>query len=319
MKWFVRVAWVLLALILLAGAAAAVLVRRSLPVMDGELHLTGLSAPVTIQRDASDVTHIRARTEPDGWRAMGWVHAQERGWQLEFNRRVMHGELSEILGEATLETDKLMRSLGILRAAQVQYDRLSPGARQALQAYSDGINAYHAGASAMPQPEFLILGAKPGVWTPVDSMGWALMMALDLGGNWGNEFARLTAAREMDTSRLWQLMPPYPGEKPAATADLAALYRELGLYRRASATENPKTGAISIDSTLATAKYAIKNAFWERWGGQAELARWAADFSRDAGTLEGKGSNNWVIAGSHTVSGKPLLANDPHLALSAPA
>ena len=142
MKWLFRAAWALLVVVLLMGAAAAVLVRRSLPTLDGELQLPGLRAPVSVRHDASDVTHIHARTERDAWRAMGWVHAQERGWQLEFNRRVMHGELSEVLGDATLETDKLMRSLGILRAAQAQYERLPDESRQALQAYSEGINAY---------------------------------------------------------------------------------------------------------------------------------------------------------------------------------
>ena len=317
MKWFVRAAWALLVIVLLIGAAAAVLVRRSLPTLDGALQLPGLGAPVSVRHDASDVTHIHARTERDAWRVMGWVHAQERGWQLEFNRRVMHGELSEILGEATLETDKLMRSLGVLRAAQVQYDRLPEESRQALQAYSEGINAYHVNGSQ--QPEFLILGVKPGQWTPVDSVGWAIMMALDLGGNWGNEFARLTAARVLDTAQLWQLMPPYPGEKPAASADISRLYRELGVYRSLTAEKNSKSIAENDHLTLARSSFDVRLSFAALAGGNAELARWAADFSRDAGTLEGKGSNNWVVAGSHTVSGKPLLANDPHLGLSAPA
>lgn len=317
MKWIRRAAWALLALVVLIASAAAVLVQRSLPALDGERTLPGLSAGVSVRRDASDVTHIKAQSTPDAWRALGWVHAQERGWQLEFNRRVMHGALSEVLGGATLETDRLMRALGVIRNAQAQFDGLPTEAKQALQAYSDGINAFHAGASQVLPPEFHILGVKPGLWTPQDSVGWAIMMALDLGGNWGNEFARLSAASVLPTERLWQLLTPYPGEPPASATDLAGLYRGLGLYRQGDSTI--KTGAIYDHSTLAFAGF---DAYFAKWLAPQlanDLARWSSDFSRDAGTVEGKGSNNWVVAGSHTTTGKPLLANDPHLGLSAPA
>jgi penicillin amidase len=121
------------------------------------------------------------------------------------------------------------------------------------------------------------------------------MMALDLGGNWGQEFARLSAGQVLSSEQLWQLLPAYPGEKPATAVDLPALYRGLGVYAPAAA----KTATVPAAHT--------------------PLAQWSADWVRDMGILEGKGSNNWVVPGSHTVSGKPLLANDPHLALSSPA
>ena len=317
MKWIQRAAWALLALTVLLGSLAAVLVQRSLPRLDGQGRLPGLAAGVTVQRDGADVTHIRAASATDAWRALGYVHAQERGWQLEFNRRVMHGRLSEVLGEATLETDKLLRALGILRAAQAQFDGLPPDAKQALQAYSEGINAFHKEGGQLLSPEFLLLGVKPGLWTPVDSVGWAIMMALDLGGNWGNEFARLSAAQVLPTDRLWQLFTPYPGEPPASGTDLAGLYRGLGLYRAPVVTL--KSEADNDHSTMGKAHF---SSYFIRGMARQEaddLARWSHDLSQDAGTVEGKGSNNWVVAGSHTVSGKPLLANDPHLGLSAPA
>lgn len=298
----------LLAALLLAVVALAVYGWRSFPQRSGSLHIAGLQQPVLVERDAADLTHIRARTQHDAFLAMGYVHAQERGWQLAFNRRLMHGRLSEILGPATLETDKLLRTLGIARAAEQQLAGLPPEAQAALQAYSDGINAFFAHSGQILPPEFLLLRATPGApgaaWAPADSVGWALMMALDLGGNWGNEFARLSAAQVLDTGRLWQLFPPYPGEKPAARADLAALYRGLGLYRNAGPS---KTGAILPAAALASGPF------------DAEMAAWAADFAAGLGSSEGKGSNSWAVAGSHTTSGKPLLANDPHLALGAPA
>jgi len=120
-----------------------------------------------------------------------------------------------VLGPATLETDILMRTLGIRQAAQAQYDRLPEEARAALQAYSAGVNAFHADRRQALSPEFLLLGIDPAqearagtYWDPVDSVGWSLMMALDLGGNWGNEIARLSALQVLDTDRLWELFLP---------------------------------------------------------------------------------------------------------------
>ena len=300
MKWIGRLVLLLLAAVLVLGGVLAVHLLRSMPQLDGQLKLAGLNGHVTITRDAADVTHIEGSTVLDTWRALGFVHAQERGWQLEFNRRLMRGELSEILGAATLDTDKLMRTLGIIGMAHKQLKGLSPATQAALQAYSEGIQNAWASGAVRPSPEFKILGTVAGgpkgqAWSPEDSLGWALMMALDLGGNWGQEFARLSASQVLSHEQLWQLMPPYPGEKPATSVDLPALYAELGVYA-------PKEKAVSATQTAPIG-----------------LAQWSADWVRDVGILEGKGSNNWVVPGSRSVSGKPLLANDPHLALSSPA
>ncbi|MBV7429896.1 MULTISPECIES: penicillin acylase family protein [unclassified Acidovorax] len=324
MAWMKRTALGLVAAALLAGAGAAVYVQRSFAKLDGELGVAGLGSAVQVRRDGADVAHIQARTPQDAWFAMGYVHAQERTWQLEFNRRVMHGQLSEVFGPATLETDKLMRALDIMGAARRQYAGLPPYAKEALQAYSKGIHAFHLKRPQALPPEFHVLGVQPGgaagaVWEPEDSVGWALMMALDLGGNWGTEFARLSVARTLDTDRLWQLMPPYPGEKPAASADLAALYRQLGVYRAAGAGSTAAgpggAGGLAAASGAASRK---DEGLLSRQISTGMLA-WADELTRNAGTNEGKGSNNWVLAGTRTVSGKPLLANDPHLGLSAPA
>jgi penicillin amidase len=314
MVWMKRTALAVVATALLAGAGAAVYVQRSFAVLDGKLAVAGLAHPVQVRRDAADVTHVRAQRPQDAWFAMGYVHAQERTWQLEFNRRVMHGQLSEVFGPATLNTDKLMRALDIMGAARRQYEGLPLYAREALQAYSQGIQAFHRNRTQALPPEFHVLGVQPGgeqgaVWTPEDSVGWALMMALDLGGNWGNEFARLSVAHTLDTERLWQLMPPYPGEKPAAAADLSALYRQLGVYRA--------PGQASVAGALHAVSPPQEGLLSRQVS--AGMLAWADELTRNAGTNEGKGSNNWVLAGTRTVSGKPLLANDPHLGLSAPA
>ncbi|MCB2017894.1 MAG: penicillin acylase family protein [Hydrogenophaga sp.] len=300
---FKRISYALLALVVAGASTVAVYGWRSLPSLDGELKLQGLRGAVKVQRDASDVTHILASDPRDAWMAMGYVHAQERGWQLEMNRRILRGRLSEVFGKGTLETDLLMRTLGIRQAAQVQLESLDEESRQALVAYSAGVNAFFAARNQTLSPEFLILGIDPReeaaagkYWEPADSAGWSLIMALDLGGNWGNELARLTALQVLDTRELWQLLPPYPGEKPAASADLAALYRDLGVFRT--------TPALSGASPQASTP---------------QLAQGVLEWVDALGQVDGKGSNNWVVSGDRSVSGKPLLANDPHLGLSAPA
>jgi penicillin amidase len=289
-RWLKRIfktlAWGFAALL----AGLGLWVFHTQPMYDGQLTSEGLKQPVNIKRDAADVVHIFAQSNRDAAYALGFAHAQDRSWQMEFNRRLMRGELSEILGEATLATDKLMRTLGLMQVAQQQLDQLPAEVREQLQAYSDGVNAFHANRPQGLPPEFALMRTQPGgksgvAWQPVDSVGWSLVMALDLGGNWGNEFARLAAARTLSTQQLWDLYPPYPGEKPASSVDLSKLYRELGVYK--------------TDSSVKTS--------------------FSLPIIGEVGFNEGRGSNNWVVAGSHTTTGKPLLANDPHLALSAPA
>ncbi len=297
MRWIKKLVWVLATLLLLVAIVGTVYVWRSFPVLSGQQQLQGLQGPVRVQRDASDVTHIFATTQRDAAFAIGYTHAQERSWQLEFNRRLMHGELSEILGSATLETDKLMRTLGIMQAAKNQLKAMPPDMREVLNAYAAGINQFHATSSQALPPEFHILRTKPGQWAAEDSIGWGIMMALDLGGNWGNEFARLSAAQKLSTDRLWQLFPAYPGEQPATKVDLSKLYASLGIYSTAATTST--TAAVLAPISVAA----------------AAQVPWVDELTH----IDGKGSNNWVVAGSHTASGKPLLANDPHLGLGAPA
>ena len=324
MTWFKRIGWTLLALLILLASGLALYVNRSFPALDGELKASGLKQPVTIARDAADVTHIKAQSAADAWFAVGYVHAQERGWQLEFNRRVMHGELSEAFGAATLDTDKLLRTLGIMQAAERQWQALPAEGRDAMQAYSDGINAFYAQSSQALSPEFHILRVKPGgasgkPWTPQDSLGWSLMMALDLGGNWGQEFARLSAAKNLSTAQLWQLFPPYPGEPPASNVDLAKLYAKLGVYKTPAQTtpiNATKTGAASAHINWAIAQFNSekepKEAVGESFSAASLVTRLSSamthdisDWATSLGTVDGKGSNNWVVAGERSASGKP--------------
>ncbi|GAA6141897.1 penicillin acylase family protein [Hydrogenophaga sp. 5NK40-0174] len=297
MKWLNRALLSVVMVLLLTGAVLAVYGRKTLPLMNGQLSLPGLKHPVLVTRDASDVTHVEAQDPRDAWMALGYVHAQERPWQMAFNRRLMRGRLSEILGPATLPTDQTLLTLGVRRAALAQLEGASPEVVSALEAYSAGVNAFFADSRQALPPEFLLTGddprplAREGLfWDVGDSAAWVLLMSLDLGKNWSDELIRWRVARDLDTSAVHELLPPYDDEQPASSADLSALYRELGVYRAERAT----AGA-AVPSTLAGLS-------------MEELI-----------ASGGKGSNNWVVDGSRSTTGKPLLANDPHLSIGAPA
>ncbi len=275
-----RMAWLGGLLVVLLAAGLWLYMQRALPQLDGRLRLTGLHGEVRVERDAEGIPTIHATSDDDALFGLGFVHAQDRLWQLETHRRIGSGRLAQAFGPAALDTDRFLRALGVRRAAAAQWAQASAPARAAVLAYTAGINAYlRDGLKARP-PEFLILGIEPEPWTPEDTLAWATMMAWDLGGNWGSELLRMRLALSMPVERINELLPPYPGDKPLVTTDYAALFRSL-----------------KLDPTLAT---------------QALAA------APESG-VEGAGSNNWVLAGLHTTSGHPLLANDPHLKLSAPA
>ena len=247
--------------------------RQSLPQTKGEIRLAGLAAPVEILRDRYGIPHIFAASLADASFALGYVHAQDRLWQMEMSRRIASGRLAEIVGAGALETDRFLRTLGVRRSAEANLRTLDAETRQLLDAYAAGVNAFLASEPVLP-PEFWLTGARPEPWTPADSVAWTKMMAWDLGGNWRDELLRMRLAKTLPLARIHQLLPPYPGEQVPVIADLKELYSSM----------------------------------------EREAVR-LAQFVPDN---EGLGSNNWVVSGSRTASGKPLLANDPHLGLTAP-
>ena len=287
MRWIRRGLAALLITLLTAAAALAVYAWRTLPAHEGTLVLAGARGEIRIERDAHGIPTIVAQDTQDAYFGLGVVHAQDRLWQLETHRRIGRGAMAELFGPPALEADRFLRALGVHRAATAQWTAAAPAARSAVEAYAAGVNAVVDDGGQARAPEFLLLGARPGRWEPADSYAWAIMMAWDLGGNWRNELLRLRLALKLPVARIDELLPPYPGEQPLDTADYAALYRGLGLG-------GEKTAA--LDATL-------------------ERLLAAAPPSG----VEGTGSNNWVLAGSRSSTGAPLLANDPHLKLSAPA
>jgi penicillin amidase len=293
MRWFKRLAWLLAVLVLLLASCLWIYASRALPPTRGELLMQGLAQPVTISRDDDGIPTIKAADLHGLMYGLGVAHAQDRLWQLETHRRIGSGRLAEAFGAPAVGTDRFLRALGVRRAAAAQWAQTQGEARDALIAYSQGINDYvHAHLKARP-PEFAILGLPLEDWDPVDSLAWSTMMSWDLGGNWNNEVLRLRLARRLPMARINELMPPYPGEKPLPTADYVALYKSLGLADAAA----PGT------TTLTSASPAV-DPFFERISSSG---------------VEGLGSNNWVVGAGKSATGHALLANDPHLKLSAPA
>jgi penicillin G amidase len=279
-KTIKRVSIAALLLLLSAVAVVAIYIYRSVPDKNAAHHVAAPIEPINIALDATGIALIEAKSERDLYFAVGFMHARDRLWQLEVNRRVVRGELAEMFGAKALDTDKFLRTLGVRRAAEKQFDNLPKEIQAHLQAYADGVNAYVRDTMSVRPPEFVILGIQPGLWEPSDSVGWSLMMAYDLSGNWGNELLRFQLASKLSLDRINELLPVQPGDKPLVTMDYVALYRSLGVAQSEAQT---------------------------------------AQLFPLAGGMEGMGSNNWVVHGDATVSGKPLLANDPHLTLNTPA
>jgi penicillin amidase len=285
LKWAGLAAAAVVVLLALTAGTAYVLLRNTVPSASGSSVIPGLSRSVEVIRDREAVPHIFARSTDDLYAALGFVHAQDRLWQMELQRRTGQGRLSEVLGEATYLTDVFIRTLDLYGHAQRSVAALPAEARRALEAYARGVNAYmkRSGGLLEPRlpPEFLLLRYRPEPWQPADSVVTIKLMALQLSTNLNHELLRLTlAAQGLTSAEIEDLMPLDPADRPQPMPELAQLYplqRPAPPRRRASA------------STLLD------------------------------GAIGGGASNNWVVSGSRTKSGKPLLANDPHLRLGAPS
>ncbi len=211
------------ALILLILAGGFLWLRGSLPQLDGNLELPGLAAPVAVLRDGDGIVTIQAQSELDAARALGFVHAQDRLWQMDFMRRTGAGRLSEVAGESTLSIDRFMRVLGLYRVAAANYAGLSKPVQDQLRAYAAGVNAFLAEPGGPLPLEFHILGYKPEPWSPTDSLVWGRLMALQLSMNWHDELRRAELAGRLSEEQLQQLWPPYPLDGPVTSGQLAAL------------------------------------------------------------------------------------------------
>ena len=291
MLTLLRAVFALAVLAVVVVASAYFYLVQSLPHEEGEIRLGGLEKRVEVLRDSYGIPHISAASLDDAIYALGFVHAQDRLWQMEVSRRTAAGRLAEVFGEAALETDKFLRTLGVKRAAEANFKRLDKETSALLETYAAGVNAFMNTRPVMPI-EFWLTGAKFEPWTPADSLGWIKMMAWDLGGNWREELLRMRLAKTLSLARIHEFLPPYPGEAPPEITDLRRLYNSV----EKEAVRLAEISGSEPDFACET-----------KWGSDPDFQ------------IEGMGSNNWVVSGARSATGKPLLANDPHLGLTAPA
>jgi penicillin amidase len=282
---------VLLVIALVAGGYSVWSARRPFPTHDGEVPLVGLTGPVTVYRDGHGIPQVYAETVEDLFRAQGYLHAQDRFWEMDFRRHVTSGRLAEWFGAGQVEADAFLRTLGWRRVAEAEWQAASADARRYLTSYAEGVNAWieatggpaGTGRKAL---QYRLLGLQNSgyevaPWEPVDSLAWLKAMAWDLRTNVESELERAQlVAAGLTREQIEQLFPSYPyEEQPPIVAD----------------------GDV-VDGVF------------EAGGSGGELA--IAD--RPSTTGSGLGSNSWVVSGEHTNSGAPILVNDPHLGVSMP-
>ncbi|MCC7362422.1 MAG: penicillin acylase family protein [Anaerolineales bacterium] len=278
---------VLIVLALSAGAFGVYTVRRAFPRTSGNVQLAGLDSPVDVYRDSAGIPHIYASTVHDLFMAQGYVHAQDRFYQMDFWRHQTSGRLAELYGDGLVGTDTFLRTVGWHAIAEQEYALAEPETKAMLDAYAAGVNAYLQGRSAADLSlEYSLLGLTglknytPDPWTPADTLAWGKAMAWDLGSNLDSEIARAVLLPAIGPEKTAEYMPlSAPSDHPLALP-------------------NPALGGGAL-SALQARLNELDTLFGERFAGI--------------------GSNNWVIAGSRTTTGLPLLANDPHLGLHLPS
>ncbi|MFI9203475.1 penicillin acylase family protein [Streptomyces sp. NPDC053048] len=320
-----RLLVITIVLLLVAGVAYGAYwsvgtVRASFPTTDGTLQLKGLSGEVKVVRDDHGIPQVYADNAEDLFRAQGFVQAQDRFWEMDVRRHLTAGRLSEMFGSSQVETDAFLRTMGWRKVAQQEYDsKLSPATKKYLQAYSEGVNAYledHKGKSLSVEYAALEFenDYKPEPWTPVDSVAWLKAMAWDLRGNMQNEIDRSLAASRLSPQQIEQLYPSYPYERNKPIV-------EGGTVDSATKAFDPKGAATGGTQSSGGQNPATGGA--AAGGLRSSLASLSSSLQKVPALLgpagNGIGSNSWVVSGQYTTTGKPLLANDPHLAPQMPS
>jgi penicillin amidase len=319
-----RIAFLVVAAIVVVAVAAVLFlswtVQRSFPQTSGTLALDGVTSEVTVQRDDSGIPTITAESTHDLFFAEGFVHAQDRFFEMDFRRHVTSGRVAELFGESQVGTDAFLRTLGWRQVAEAEVEAMDDTTRGYYESYADGVNAYlasHDGADI--SLEYAVLGIQnpdyaPEPWTPADSVAWLKAMAWDLRTNVEDETERALLAAELAASgsdpaevqaTIEQLYPSYPFDRnPVIVPKISTVPAVTTDAEAAAFTAKPDTDMQEASTTI-------------EWQTASDVIEAAGLLLGDVG--EGIGSNSWVVSGALTESGLPLLSNDPHLGAALPS
>ncbi|MEU1530423.1 penicillin acylase family protein [Streptomyces fagopyri] len=322
-----RLILIVLVLALIGGVAyggywGVSTVRASFPQTKGSLTIEGLSGPVDVKRDGYGIPQIYASSDEDLFMAQGYVQAQDRFYEMDVRRHMTSGRLSEMFGKGQVKNDEFLRTLGWNRVAKEEYDtKLSASTKKYLQAYAKGVNAYLKGKDGKDiSLEYAALGFTndyaPEAWTPVDSVAWLKAMAWDLRGNMQEEIDRSLMTSRLGPQQIADLYPEYPYDRNKTITQNGAYDSVTQSYVQGGTAGTGGTGQSTAGTGLAGDTTAPG-------GLQSQLSK-LYDVLDDVPTAvgvngNGIGSNSWVVSGEHTITGKPLLANDPHLSASLPS
>ena len=277
-----------------------IIIPQSFPKIDGELKISGLIEPVDIYRDDMGIPNIYATSSHDLFLAQGYVHAQERFWQMDFWRHIGSARLAEMF-PSEVKTDAFLRTLGWRQLAEKEFQLLEPELISMLEAYSQGVNAYlsdHNGTEISLEYGILKIlnpSYKPEAWTPINTLTWAKSMAWDLSGNMGDEINRAILLKTLSIEKVNELYPMYSMDHPIIVPNIGENVIQNQSTNKVANINAPDVLLNNVSENISSLT--------------ALLGPIGADI----------GSNNWVVAGSLTDTGKPLLANDPHLSIQMPS
>jgi len=269
----------LIVILIVFSIISYLMLKKSLPQYNGEIQLTGLNNQVEILRDNFAIPLIKARSDEDAAFALGFVHAQERLFQMDVARRAGEGRLSEVFGTKTIPIDQMFRTVGIYKSVKANYEKLNPLSKKILEAYSKGVNEFIKTAKGNYPVEFDLLGYDPYPWKPEHSLVIAKLMGWELNISWWSDITFSQLVQKFGPEKAKELLPDFPENSPTIIPP--------GL-----------SNVSSISSDLIKVDQQFRS------------------FTGFVGTHIG--SNNWIVNGKMSASGKPIIANDPHLAYSAP-
>ena len=304
LRVLVTIVSVLVVIAIVLGAVGVYLARSSFPKTSGEIKISGVDSQVDIYRDSFGIPQIYAKSPHDLFFAQGYMHAQDRFWQMDFWRHIGSGRLSEMFGKSELDTDSFLRTLGWARIAQKELDAMDANEKALLQAYADGVNAYLAGhKGAALSLEYAVLklltpGYSPEPWQPLNTLTWGKVMAWDLSSQGESEIEHAILLKTLTPQQIAEIFPPYPADHPVVVPNFSI---------------NTTPSGAAIPSQGIQTVLDLAPAFQSLAASMAKVDTILGPSGNDIG------SNNWVIAGKRTSTGKPFLANDMHLSEQMPS